>query len=139
MRSSASLRGESERPAATPASLSAGSSPRDLGRRDGRGGLDLNFHAQCGKLLIPFDFQRVFPWPGGVQPGQQSRRQGPQGGGDRRVVRANHNSRSINGAHPARGSELHGYHGAEAPLQASDPLHPVAQRRELGVLAQQSG
>ncbi len=63
----------------------------------------------------------------------------PQGRRYRSAVRANNNSRSINGAYPARIGEPLGCESPIAPLQALDVGKPLGERPELGVAVEESG
>ena len=61
-----------------------------------------------------------------------------QGRRNRPAIRANHNSRSINGAYAARFGEPLGCNGPVAPLQALDVREPRGERLEVAVFFEQS-
>jgi len=61
-----------------------------------------------------------------------------QGGRNRSAIRANHNSRSVNGAYPACFGEPLGCNGPIAPLQALDVRKLRGERPEVGVFVEES-
>ena len=61
-----------------------------------------------------------------------------QGGRNRSAIRANHNSRSVNGAYAACFGEPLGCNGPIAPLQALDVRKLRGERPEVGVFVEES-
>src|SRR4051812_10751 len=61
-----------------------------------------------------------------------------KGRGDGSTVRANHNSRSVNGAYTACLGEPLGCDRPIAPLQALDVREPLGERLEVRVFVEQS-
>src|SRR5262249_30832502 len=71
-----------------------------------------------------------------AQPLEQSGREMSKGRCNRPRFRANHNSRSVNGAYPARLRESLGCKTSIAPLQALDCGEPRGERLEFVVLVE---
>lgn len=72
-----------------------------------------------------------------LQSREQPGREMPQGRSDGARSRANDNSRTVNGAYPARRGETLGCNGPEALLQALDLFEPLGERPKLGNVAEE--